>query len=214
MTYPFMNKQIATALYGALTDDPFYITLERHASTDAATAREAMLRYMDYSMREARTHGKLHMLENQNHGASIWSKPVDTELGQQISEEKKQFLQDHLGRKSLDTYCQIVDFMSDESKEVVSKTDWYLSILGISPDLQGKGLGMDLVLPVLKKIDEVGAAAYLETFTPRNFSFYKRLGFYEAKTIHEPVTGANYTIMVRDAGSSRQIQQANMVSAC
>ncbi len=213
MTYPFMNKQIALALYGALTDDPFYITLERHASTDAATAREAMLRYMDYSMREARTHGKLHTLENQNHGASIWSKPIDTALGQQLSKEKKQFLQDHLGKKSLDTYCQIVDFMSDKSKGVVTESYWYLSILGISPNRQGKGLGMDLVLPVLKKIDKVGAAAYLETFTPRNFSFYKRLGFYEAKTVHEPITGADYTIMVRDAGPSRQIQQAKMISA-
>jgi len=210
MTYPFMNKQIAMALYGALTKDPFYITLEQHASTDAATAREAMLRYMDYSMKEARTHGELHLLENQNHGASIWSKPVDTALGQQMSKAKKQFLQDHLGRKSLDTYCQIVNFMSDKSKEVVSKTYWYLSILGISPDFQGKGLGMDLVLPVIEKIDKVEAAAYLETFTPKNFGFYKRLGFYEAKTIHEPVTGADYTIMVRDARSSQQIQQVKI----
>ena len=124
MTYPFMNKNIAMALYGALTEDPFYITLEQQASTDSATAREAMLRYLDYSMKEARNHGELQIPENQNHGASIWSKPVDTALDQQISKEKKQFLQEHLGNESLDTYCQIVDFMSDQSKEVVSKTYW------------------------------------------------------------------------------------------
>jgi len=89
--------------------------------------------------------------------------------------------------------------MSEESRQVVSETFWYLSILGISPNLQGKGLGLDLVLPVLKKTDVLGVATYLETFTPKNFGFYKRLGFYEAKTVYEPVTGSDYTIMVREA---------------
>jgi ribosomal protein S18 acetylase RimI-like enzyme len=197
MTYPFMNKEIAEALYGALTEDPFYITLEQGISP-AAKAKKAMLRYLDYSMKEARIHGKLCMPENKNHGASIWSKPIDAALGQQISKEKKQFLKDQLGTNSLDTYCKIVDFMSEESKQVVTDAFWYLSILGISPDLQGKGLGLDLILPVLEKTDGLGAATYLETFTPKNFGFYKRLGFYEAKTVHEPVTGSDYTIMIRD----------------
>ncbi len=203
MTYPFMNKEIALALYEALTEDPFYITMEKHSSTDAAAAKEAMLRYMDYSMKEARTHGELRIPKNENHGASLWSKPVETALGQKISKGKKQFLEEHLGMESLAAYCKIVDFMSEESKEVVSETYWYLSILGVSPDLQGKGLGPDLILPVLEKIDGLGAAVYLETFTPKNFGFYKRLGFYEAKTVHEPVTDADYIIMVRDAVSQR-----------
>ncbi|MCP4722775.1 MAG: GNAT family N-acetyltransferase [Desulfobacteraceae bacterium] len=199
MPYPFTNKEIAQALYEALTKDPFYITMEQGASKDTATAKEAMLRYMDYSMEEARTHGELRIPKNKNHGASIWSKPVDAALGQQISKEKKQFLQNHLGLESLDTYCKIVDFMSDKSREVVSEKYWYLSILGVTPKLQGKGLGLDLVMPVLKKIDKLGAATYLETFIPENIGFYKGMGFYEAKTVHEPVTDADYTIMIRDS---------------
>jgi len=199
MTYPFMNREIATALYGALTEDPFYITLEKSSSGDAVKAKEAMLRYMDYSMKEARTHGELCIPEDTNHGASLWSKPRNIDLARQISTQKKQFLQDYLGVESRDIYCKIVNFMSDESREVVSDKFWYLSILGVSPDLQGKGLGPDLVLPILKKIDGLGASAFLETFIPKNFRFYKRLGFHEAKTVHEPVTGADYTIMVRDA---------------
>ncbi len=199
MTYSFMNKAIAMALYEALTEDPFYITLEKKSATDPAAAKKAMLRYLDYSMQEARTHGELCLAKDLAHGASLWSKPVDPALGWQISKEKKQFLLNHLGMESLDTYCQIVDFMSEESRQVVSETFWYLSILGISPNLQGKGLGLDLVLPVLKKTDEIGVATYLETFTPKNFGFYKRLGFYEAKTVHEPVTCSDYTIMVREA---------------
>ncbi len=199
MTYPFMNKAISIALYEALTQDPFYITLEQRASIDPATAKEAMLKYMDYSMKEARDHGNLGLTKELAQGACLWSKPVDKALGLQITQNKKQFLLEHLGRESLDTYCQIVDFMSEESRGVVSDNFWYLSILGISPDHQGKGLGLDLVLPVLGLTDKIGVATYLETFTPKNFGFYKRLGFFEAKTVHEPVTGADYTIMIRDA---------------
>ena len=199
MTYPFMNKAISSALYEALTQDPFYITLEQRASIDPATAKKAMLKYMDYSMKEARAHGHLCLTKELTHGACLWSKPVDKALDLQIAKNKKHFLLDHLGRESLDTYCQIVDFMSEKSRQVVSDKFWYLSILGISPNHQGKGLGLDLVLPVLGLTDKIGVATYLETFTPKNFGFYKRLGFYEAKTVHEPVTGADYTIMIRDA---------------
>ena len=199
MTYSFMNKAIATSLYQALTKDPFYITLEQKSSIDPAKAKKAMLRYLDYSMQEARTHGNLCLTKDLAHGASLWSKPVDKALDQQISKEKKQFLLDHLGMESLDTYCKIVDFMLEKSRQLVTDKFWYLSILGISQDNQGKGLGLDLVLPVLKKTDNIGAGTYLETFTPENFGFYKRLGFYEAKTVYEPVTGSDYTIMIREA---------------
>ena len=152
-----------------MTQDPFYITLEKRVSIDPATAKKAMLKYMDYSMKEARAHGNLCLTKELTHGACLWLKPVKNALDQQIAKEKKQFLFAHLGRESLDTYCQIVDFMSEESRQVVSDKFWYLSILGISPDHQGKGLGLDLVLPVLRLTDKIGAASYLETFTPKNF---------------------------------------------
>ena len=141
MTYPYMNKMIALALYEALTKDPFYITMEQTASGDAAESKEAMLTYMDYSMKEALAHGELLIPQNRNYGASIWSKPVDAALSRHMATKKKLFLKDYFGRKSLDTYSRIVGYMSKEAEEVVSDTFWYLSILGISPDLQGRGLG-------------------------------------------------------------------------
>ena len=87
MTYPFMNKAIANALYEALTQDPFYITLEQKAAGDPARAKKAMLKYLDYSMQEARTHGELCLAKDLVHGASLWSKPVSKAQGLQISRE-------------------------------------------------------------------------------------------------------------------------------
>jgi ribosomal protein S18 acetylase RimI-like enzyme len=54
---------------------------------------------------------------------------------------------------------------------------WYLSLLGTDPDAQGKGLGTDVLAPVLERCDLDGVAAYLESSKPRNLDFYARFGF-------------------------------------
>lgn len=57
--------------------------------------------------------------------------------------------------------------MSEKSRQVVSGKFWYLSIFGISPDQQGKGIGLELVLTVFRRTDKIGVASYLETLTPK-----------------------------------------------
>ena len=46
---------------------------------------------------------------------------------------------------------------------------------------------------------EEDGAAYLETFTPRNLAFYRKLGFDTVAEYLEPVTNSSYVIMRRDA---------------
>ncbi|MFN8582601.1 MAG: GNAT family N-acetyltransferase [Gemmatimonadaceae bacterium] len=42
---------------------------------------------------------------------------------------------------------------------------WYLSILGVHPSLQGRGVGSRLVRRTLEELDRNGAPSYLETYT-------------------------------------------------
>jgi hypothetical protein len=51
MDCSFSLRVAAKALYEALTEDAFYITMEQ--SVTHGSAREAMIRYMDWSMVEA-----------------------------------------------------------------------------------------------------------------------------------------------------------------
>lgn len=50
-------------------------------------------------------------------------------------------------------------------------------VLGVEPAKQNLGLGSVLMKEDLKRVDEAGALAYLESSNPRNIPFYERHGF-------------------------------------
>jgi GNAT superfamily N-acetyltransferase len=194
--YTFKYQTLAEALYGALENDPFYISLLSSIS-DEAEKRNALIKYMDYSMTEAEQYGYLYLPVGHNHGASIWSKPLDaaTELLKQ--QQKKAFLKDELGEGALAIYLEITGFMASKADELIAPDAWYLSIVGLKPEFQGKGLGGGLIKPILDKTDQQNLTTYLETFTPANISFYKRIGYETTASFIEPVTNTEYWIMTR-----------------
>ena len=58
-----------------------------------------------------------------------------------------------------------------------SEPHWYLPLVAADPSWIGQGLGTLLMKHALRRCDEEGIAAYLESSNPRNISFYQRLGF-------------------------------------
>ena len=54
---------------------------------------------------------------------------------------------------------------------------WYLSMIGVDPARQGRGLGSALLAHTLALIDAEGALAYLESSSPKNTPLYERFGF-------------------------------------
>jgi GNAT superfamily N-acetyltransferase len=58
-----------------------------------------------------------------------------------------------------------------------SEPHFYLALMGVAPERQGRGLGSLLMHPVLSRCDEEGIPAYLEASTPRNRALYERHGF-------------------------------------
>ena len=192
--YNYLNKEAATVLYDALIEDPYYILMEK---TVPQNAKEGMLKYYDYSMREAQQYGALFIPTGQIYGASIWSKPLSADLSKEKSAAKKSFLKTYMGDKSLETYKAISAFMDARSENLIPENHWYLSILGVAPNLQGQGLGKTLLTPILEQADTAGVVTYLETFTPRNISFYQRLGYRVVGEFFEPTVGAVYSVMVR-----------------
>jgi ribosomal protein S18 acetylase RimI-like enzyme len=54
---------------------------------------------------------------------------------------------------------------------------WYLPLIAADPHWIGQGLGALLMKHALRRCDEEGIAAYLESSNPRNISLYERHGF-------------------------------------
>ncbi len=62
----------------------------------------------------------------------------------------------------------------------------YLWFLGVTPAMQGRGIGSRLLAPVLQRADRNRHPAYLEATSPRNRDLYARHGFVAAAPIAAP----------------------------
>lgn len=54
---------------------------------------------------------------------------------------------------------------------------WYLSMIGVDPARQGRGLGSAVLRHTLAICDAEGSLAYLESSNPKNVPLYERHGF-------------------------------------
>jgi ribosomal protein S18 acetylase RimI-like enzyme len=75
---------------------------------------------------------------------------------------------------------------------------WYLSMIGVDPMRQGRGLGSALLEAGLARCDSEGASVYLESSNPKNIPLYERYGF-EALGVIEPDDFPPLTPMLRPA---------------
>ena len=194
-----MFHEITPALVEALIADPFYRSITDDFADDEAARKKALESYFHYSLAEASRTGRCIVAPNPKLGAAAWLLPRTDEVEAQESAAKAEFLRDCLPTRGYENYRSIVCFMAPLAKEVVAPGSWYLSIVGVSPAAQGQGLGHQLLQPTLHEADERGVSCYLETFTPRNIRFYKRLGFERVATHLEPTTASEYVILSRPA---------------
>jgi GNAT superfamily N-acetyltransferase len=74
-------------------------------------------------------------------------------------------------------FNDVVSYTEIIHKQVVSAPHWYLWGIGVDPAYQGKGIGGDLIQPVLKQADAAGHPCYLETQNSSNLPFYQKHGF-------------------------------------
>lgn len=190
------RRSVAVALYCALAKDPFYRTIAGAQHRDTPAFKTALVQYFEYALDEAEAIGKLVVDEGQL-GAAAWFLPIAPGITQEAKIRKERALHEVLSEAGLVTYQRITEFMSQRSRVCIPADAWYLSIVGITPKAQGKGLGRKLLEPTLAEADEAKAVCYLETFSMRNVTFYTRLGFNVIGMPHEPTTGAHYAIMVR-----------------
>lgn len=197
MAYHFTNKQIAESLYDAFQAEPFYLAIAQARDNQQESEKEALLKYFDFSIREAKKYGVFYTLDNAAIGASIWHKPQTDEGYHQQEMEKKVFLKDHFGEKSVAVYKEITNVMETMEETIIEDHYWYLSILAVAKAFQGQGFGRQLLTPILAEADKLGVPTFLETFTEVNLVFYGKLGYKVVAEYVEPTLEKTCWILVR-----------------
>ena len=75
---------------------------------------------------------------------------------------------------------------------------FYLGVLATDPDCQGRGVGGQLMRPVLERCDRERIPAYLESSKERNVPLYERNGFRVTEVFTVPHGGPPLWLMWRD----------------
>jgi GNAT superfamily N-acetyltransferase len=77
---------------------------------------------------------------------------------------------------------------------------WYLAIMAVAPEHQGRGLGSKLMHPAIETLDAEGIPAYLEASTERSRALYERHGFEVTGNFEVPSGGPTLWQMWREPG--------------
>jgi len=91
----------------------------------------------------------------------------------------------------------ILQYMEPAHKRLAPMDHWYLALLAVDPEHQGKGYGSLLLKAKFKEIDEQGLPAYLETNTEENVGFYEKHGFEVLEHVTIPKTEVLNWCMLR-----------------
>jgi len=202
MTYHFQNKATAEALYDAFQAEPFYVAIAQARTNKKETIKEALTKYFDFSIQEAKKYGIYYTTDNPSAGASLWHKPQTDDVYETQSTTKKAFLKKHFGEESLALYKAMEHSMETMEETVIEDHYWYLSILAVAKKHQGKGFGRQLLAPVLAEADKLGVPTFLETFTEVNLIFYGKLGYEIALEYVEPTLNKICWVLVRQPAFS------------
>ena len=191
--------QASAALVASLIDDPFYWAITDDFGPGLPAREQALTRYFEYSLEEARRTGRCVVAPDPTLGAAAWLLPRTSDVDAAESQAKADHFASILGPQGNRNYHQMVRYMAPLAARVVPEDAWYLSIIGVLPSAQGQGIGASLLAETLAEASTAGASCYLETFAPRNLRFYERQGFTRVAEHLEPVTGKPYVVMRRDA---------------
>ena len=197
MTDTAQQTHAAASLAAALIDDPFYRSVTVACGDDEAARLDMLAAYFELALVEGFQAGRVDLADSAGNGAAIWTTDTPLPLRQAAYAQRETALRELLGPQGAANFAAIVANMEHALAPQGLQDAWYLSIAGIHPDAQGRGLGASLLAPGLAAVEAAGVVCFLETYNERSLPFYGRLGFEVAGRYTEAVTGADYWLMLR-----------------
>lgn len=109
-----------------------------------------------------------------------------------------------LGPRAFSRMLRYSNHVGDLRERLLPAGHWYLQVLGVSPDCQGRGLGKSLLAPMFARLDGLHLPCGLDTMNWRNVEIYQRFGF---RVVHQgtlPKSDLPMWLMFRDAPSAQE----------
>lgn len=130
-------------------------------------------------------------------GIAIWEKPNNHHSNITFNDIIKGFsLPFKVGISSLYRIIKYQIWAVKIRKKLVREPFWYLDIIAVNPEEQGKGFAGKLIEPVLNKARERNEKIYLETQNNKNISLYEKYGFKLVHTAKLGKTSVNHYCMI------------------
>lgn len=156
------------ALSAAFHDDPVLSWI----IPDEGRRRARLAPLMELFAGRFQPHGENHLNESGT-GAAVWA-PPGAGFSQQDDERFEAALVAAAGDDIART-ARVIELL--DANHPTGVPHWYLMLLGVTPERQGRGVGSALLRAVLDRADREGSPAYLEATSRRNRALYERHGF-------------------------------------
>ena len=129
-------------------------------------------------------------LADEDAGAALW-----TDLGVPLAGEEElalvsDFLTAALGERGAEVLGALGSVGAHKPQEPPSR---HLVYISVRPGARGRGLGKELIAPLLGTSDEGAAYAYLHSTNPESQPFYEALGFVPIASVAMPGGGPAVT---------------------
>ena len=158
------SSVISTIVLGFVADP-----MARWVWRDSSQYLRVMPPFVDAFGGRAFEHGTADIAEGVR-AAALWLPP-----GVEPDEAKMDAIMEETLRPEISE--DIAAVMNGMAEHHPREPHWYLPLVAADPNWIGQGLGTLLMKHALRRCDEEGVAAYLESSNPRNISFYERHGF-------------------------------------
>jgi ribosomal protein S18 acetylase RimI-like enzyme len=193
--HPGEVPRVAGALARAFADDPVMTWIFQRDSE-----REARLERMfaTFLRRIWLGHDECYATDRL-FGAALWLPPGEWHLSALAQLRLVPSMVAVMGSNIVRGFAAV---QTTEKRHPTEPPHYYLAVLGVAPEFQGRGFGGALMRPVLGRCDRERVGAYLETSKRRNIVLYERHGFRVVDEVKLPRGGPPVWLMWRDPVST------------
>ena len=185
-------EPLADALARAFSDDPGF----SHVLPDDRDRTERLRIFFETELRSVALPRGLVWTTEEVIGAAVWAPPDAWRVPLTATVRDGPQMMRAFGRR---LPLALWSRLRMDSRHPKRPSHWYLAVMGVAPEWQGRGLGTALMRPGLEEIDAAALPAYLESSTPRSRALYERHGFAVTGEMNVAMGGPPIWLMWRDA---------------